>query len=176
VNRRQFFLMLALAMTCAFAGGALSSRLFVAQPATAQETDVISARLIEAQEISLVDTRGIQRVHFFTNPYQTEPPYGSAVLIDLKDHTGIVPLRLGVDQYRDPFLSFFDRNGQFRGSIRGPVTGVTPKGLPPIPNVAELGGKADDFSMGSFRNLQAQVDRLRLELKTTIERVNLLSQ
>ena len=57
MNKKQYSVMLVLAMFAGFVGGVVASRLFTLQPAFAQKTSK-PVEIIEAQEFRLVDKNG----------------------------------------------------------------------------------------------------------------------
>lgn len=126
---------------------------------------------VRGDRFELRDARGVARASLGLAGGNQELTF-----LYLMDSSGFQ--RVVVNVYPDaraPEVKILNAGGQKMADlVQG--GGGKAQGGPPLRKVGGTGGKADDASPQAVRNLQSQIDSLRIGLNEAIDRINVLSR
>ena len=109
MKRRQYLLLVVLAVVAGLIGGAVSNRLFVARTAEAQGTKQ-HERVVIAEEFRLVDKEdNLRGIMGFSDNGGPE--------LSLYDKGGTTRINMALSDYGEPMLSLSDEDGTLRMSM-----------------------------------------------------------
>lgn len=106
MNRKQYSLIVVLALVAGLVGGVFSSQYFIGVPVFAQKT---SQDVIKAKEFRLLDNQGRTRAALGTHE--------QGVVFGMTDNNGILRVALEIANDGDPQLALFDKKQKRRVGI-----------------------------------------------------------